>query len=874
MEFYLDVDQLRSQFPVPQNLTAEDTALVFRLFEYLDKINNSRNVKLSLHAILNRHELRSTLGVSTQSRLWPPLFASIVEAADKQLQNQKYQSRSIHPATKAVCKRLRHWVREQVRAGTLPLNRWGYLSIVAMSKAIGCSDSSSSWKPLFCRHIERINRILEKQPSHPKNSPYHCYIEKHNKYWNFDIAQTLDADIGAKIVECWRKDNETLALATASTGHNALRIFIQFWVNRASSGDPRFVMISRKLADGDRLDHSDMDVILFEFREYVLGELSQTKGSVKVIFSRINSLFKTLHREGVLPQSLELKLPGRAARKALASNRSKKSLAEVPSSRRSESEIRHLLQPLIEKRFSHDEVVEVTRADFLATLISEGVNLTASRNTHVKQIGELNSSRLVDLRRCAEDELLACWNVYTRGQKLLQNCDLSYKKDIEPLVNEWLEMAVKTQGSPMGRTKLSTIFNNRDIDQEVLLSRYLCLCENRWDGFIPSALGWELKHFHHHTFMKIGGRDLAVSMMQPTIEAYIAVMIILLVDTGANVDVINTLKYPCLDDRDEPNQKIIGGWKPRAGNDFIQNIIQVDDGNRISGVRAIEMIVEMTSRLRRMATDGPKSAYRHVAYSTEVQPGMGLPQEHLFLTRLLPTQPMRILSKGTRAINFQRFLARHSELNHIKIKMDHIRSSVLLDASIKNEGRLLVGQIIADHKSRDVQGGYVNKYVQHVIQERSIRKFQELLEAVLIFDIFNGYKILGIPEDDYREALNEAHRTGLGVMCLKPLAGAQSGTIEGTMCDKLERCPACKNMFIPAIQENIQDMILFNQYLKEKREEFEALSLTDWEEIWLPYMVLTDEALSRIEKGDTAAVYLAAKEAVDGLSFSSLPLAI
>lgn len=874
MDFSLDVPALRKQFPLTGEADERDAELVPRLFDYLDDINANKQIHVSLQSILDRHALREALGVRTGPKWWPPLFAQIVLAADKQLQDQKYQRRSVHPGTREKCVQLRRWVRGHVEAGTLPTNKFGNLSIVDMAKAIGCSDSSSTWKPAFQRHVNRINRHLAKSPDHPLNSPYYVYIDKHKKNWNLSAIGSFDRVLGVKVVQCFKKKYETLALGTATNGHHAVKLFFAYWGDMIATGDQFHTAIGVKIANGETPDLEDIDFVLKGFREHMLEGYDENV--CKTHFGHINGLFDVFNREGVLPKPFKLAVPNKNKRDpsnpSLPKGKPKLSIAEVPSKKLSEDDVDKIVRPLLEKRFSKDEVVEATRRNFIKTLASEGITVTGSRQEHIKHIEKLNEERLATLRRCAEDELLEAIETYQRGQDLLAGCDLSYEKDIEPILEEWLANSAKTQGSPMGQARLApTLF--KDVPVDTRIARYLCLCQGRWDGFVPSATKWELNHFHHRALMHKnipGGRPLIESMMQPHSRAYVAVMVLMLIDTGGNVDSIATIPSDCLSDTNDPNEKIIGWWKPRAKNVYIQDVLEVEDGNRISTVKAVEAMREMTSRLRRMAENGPTGHYRNPAYELNDPPDkQGDAHEYLFITRFQVQEPMYVYDKGTRCKQFKTFLKRHPDLAHIPgLRMEHIRSSVMLDAAIKGEGRLVVGQAIASQKSRDTQSGYVHKYAQQVILEASIRKFQDLLEAVLISDIPNGYKKLGISREEYQEALNEAHRTGLGVMCLNPKAGVQPGTTEGSLCTKLEDCPACKNVYVPAIQENIQDMILFNRYLKEKREELEALSPSDWENVWLPYMVLTDEALARMEKGETAGVFRKALDSVEGAKFA------
>ncbi|PLX85388.1 MAG: hypothetical protein C0617_04790 [Desulfuromonas sp.] len=868
MEYTIDVEALRKQFHQRKPSCKQDAELVPLLFGYLEDIAKNKAVTVSQKLTLHRRGMFEAFGAPMKESTMPALFKEILFAADNQLKYQHNKLRPIPASSREICKRLRGWLRAHAKEGTLPLNQFGYLSVNEMAKAINVKNSRNGWNKTFRRHVERVDRILAKLPTHPDNSPYVANIDKHKRFYSFEKYRPLDSELILEIVEVFKKEFESKAKATTQNSFFSICAFLEFWIEQASNGAPGYLNISRKLMDGEKPNHEEMEMVLTRFREHVLHSGMWTGGVLQNYFGNINRLFRALDREGVLPKPIDLKQPGRGW-KANKNNRPKKSLAEVPATTFSEKELKKIVEPLLEKNVSSDEIVEATKNDFLKTLAADGFDITASQEEHLKHIADLTEKRLSSLRRCAEDELLKWYETYQAGQKLLKSCDLSYEKGILPLIEEWL------QASNRSNTKLARIlYRNQETPKDVALSRYLCLIENRWNGILPTSQHWELHSFNKEFFMSVASRTDILPMMQPHKDAYVAAMVILLVDTGGNVDSINDLPYPCLQDTDDPNEKILSTWKPRAGHALIQEIVQVNDRNRISSVRAIEMIEEMTSRLRRMAKHGPTGPFQSEAYGTHRDSGLDKVHNHLFISRLYPSKPMRVFNKATRTKSFKKLLKRHSELEKIAMKMEFIRSTIILDATIKKEGRLLVGQTIANHKHQDTTSGYNRKYTQSIMAVQSIRKFQNLLEAILITDIKNGYKALGMSKEKWEEALSEAHRTGLGVMCLNPKAGVQPGTQEGTQCDKLESCHSCKSMFIPATVENIKDMILFSQYLQEHSDDLAATSPADWENIWLPYMTLHDTALAKLMKGGTSGVYQEALTEVEGAKFAGIPSAI
>ena len=60
--------------------------------------------------------------------------------------------------------------------------------------------------------------------------------------------------------------------------------------------------------------------------------------------------------------------------------------------------------------------------------------------------------------------------------------------------------------------------------------------------------------------------------------------------------------------------------------------------------------------------------------------------------------------------------------------------------------------------------------------------------------------------------------------------------------------------WVVATRENVADLILFNQYLKNAQESYAQKYPERWESCWLPWLVFTDIALSKMVHGETARI--------------------
>ena len=69
--------------------------------------------------------------------------------------------------------------------------------------------------------------------------------------------------------------------------------------------------------------------------------------------------------------------------------------------------------------------------------------------------------------------------------------------------------------------------------------------------------------------------------------------------------------------------------------------------------------------------------------------------------------------------------------------------------------------------------------------------------------------------------------------------------------------------FVVATVSNLTDLILFHRHLQMNRTEFEATRPTRWLEVWLPWLVFSEVALEKAQRGGTAATYLEARRDAD-----------
>ena len=129
-----------------------------------------------------------------------------------------------------------------------------------------------------------------------------------------------------------------------------------------------------------------------------------------------------------------------------------------------------------------------------------------------------------------------------------------------------------------------------------------------------------------------------------------------------------------------------------------------------------------------------------------------------------------------------------------------IRPTVLLAFQLRHPTNPGVVQTLAQHQSDTTTMGYVNKLPYRMILEERIRTFTDTIEVVISEE--KNWKSTGRTDGQWKEALGNAQRTGLGVWCADPRGGAQRDFPKGTTCQALDRCLTCSKILVVADRES------------------------------------------------------------------------
>ena len=343
-------------------------------------------------------------------------------------------------------------------------------------------------------------------------------------------------------------------------------------------------------------------------------------------------------------------------------------------------------------------------------------------------------------------------------------------------------------------------------------------------GAANGALGYG--QFFAKRYLNYGGLKQIAPMLNPEPDAVGAVLTLYLIESGANISVGRTLDRDCIEASERAGLKRITGHKARAKGKAI--IVDLPDDSL--SIRGIEWLLGANSRLRVHASDDA---------------------DRLFLMRI--GARVQLMTPHWYTNWFKLFAQTSGGLQHLHLTPNMIRPSVLLLAALENDGRLAAGIAIGQHTT-SVSQGYQQKWPTRLLYDKNIQRFQRSLETLVLSNIPEAAKQLGISEDEFRTRLAKLQRTGLGTFCRDHLAHARQ---PGQACEQFD-CWDCSNSLIVADVEAIAELRLWKSALVAVQPEWERDRPERWEELWLPWLCMCEVVEQKMVRGDLIRTWKAA----------------
>lgn len=432
----------------------------------------------------------------------------------------------------------------------------------------------------------------------------------------------------------------------------------------------------------------------------------------------------------------------------------------------------------------------------------------------------LCEERLEEVRRVASTVFEEWKDHYLRGQELVGNAEYSGGQ-ISELLEAGRARDKGIHGYRWGRV-VSSIFPANE--PEKALAHLLALIDARHDGICPSSSKDEWGQFWSKQYRKVGGRDRVQAFLLPPRVVVSAVLLLYLCESGTNSEVVCAMTTSAVRPSGTPRHVSIVGRKARARN------------------KAIFSELPMAS-----STKGCTSAVEAIQFYRKVLSRAGTLGDETLLFAHVARGKLEGFTEWRLRTDLEAIKERSRKLSSLKIVPSMIRPTVLLAHQLKHPSNPEIVQILAQHRSETTTMGYVAKLPYRMILEDRIRGFGETLEVVLADD--TAREKLGGSKEQWKERMEHAQRTGLGVWCSDSKAGAQPDFPAGTPCHAVERCVSCSRIVVVADRESVADMVIWRQALDGAKERFLDERTERWERVWTPwqafFQVVLDEKMTR-----------------------------
>ena len=299
-----------------------------------------------------------------------------------------------------------------------------------------------------------------------------------------------------------------------------------------------------------------------------------------------------------------------------------------------------------------------------------------------------------------------------------------------------------------------------------------------------------------------------------------AIVCLYLCESGLNSDVAVQMKPNAIRPSKRPRHIIVTGRKARAGNRAIFSELPI-----------------------RQTVQGCTSAAEALLFYADAVRPLRIGHEDMPLFVHVSQNRLKALNDWHLYQDFSATAATSERLASLHICPTMIRPTVLLSMQLRHPNSIEAVQMFAQHKSDTTTMGYVAKLPFRMILEQRMRKFSDTIEVVISDE--RTWKKMGRPVAHWQEAVQSARRTGLGVWCQDPEAGAQPDVPKGTTCHAVDRCLGCSKVLVIADEDSVTDMILWSKALEGAERAWLESNPERWTEHWVPWKAFFEVVLNQ-----------------------------
>ena len=575
--------------------------------------------------------------------------------------------------------------------------------------------------------------------------------------------------------------------------------------------------VARRMRDGQPVDRREfVRVALLYQQELAYGEIREGR---KVT----SSGFAIIEKFGEAELFPRVHFPRTVDRRRQRVKNARPSLAEAPVF---DADARKILEAA-EAAAKYRDLTLGAGKDAIAfaqTLAIERARRADLPESLPEAIRILCDERLVELRKAASAIFEEWRKTYQEGRELLAQAEHDGAHMFKMLERE-REHGTHTM---RWRRLVGSLFP-RSQPRRALVN-LLMVVEAKFHGICPKGTDGVWGKFWVDRFRIAGGTEAVQAYFCPPRLVVSAVVCLYLCESGMNSGVALCMKPNAIRASRRPRHIIVTGRKGRARN------------------RAIYSELPLRSTVH-----GCTSAAEALLFYADAVRPLRTGHEDMPLFVHASRSGFQALTDWRLYKDFSAIVATSECLASLRIYPAMIRSTVLLSMQLRHPDSLEAVQMFAQHRSDTTTMGYVAKLPYRMVLEQRMRRFAEMIEVVVADR--DAWEKMGRPVAGWREAIGDARRTGLGVWCRDPEAGAQPDVPKGTACHAVDRCLGCSKVLVVADEESVADMIVWSKALEDAEPAWLDDNPERWTEHWVPWRAFFEVVLNeKMTRGVLATI--------------------
>ena len=202
--------------------------------------------------------------------------------------------------------------------------------------------------------------------------------------------------------------------------------------------------------------------------------------------------------------------------------------------------------------------------------------------------------------------------------------------------------------------------------------------------------------------------------------------------------------------------------------------------------------------------------------------------------------------------NWEKFLAEvvdDPEIGHLRITRRMLRTTWQQVKFIEGGLDHVDGQLMGQHSSSAITSLYVDATAIRSVHHHKYREYLVLYEVAAASTIAGMAARLGMSPETYRQKLELAVHTGLGIHCLDTHAGMRPGVEKGEPCPA-DACADCAlGVFKAGDEEALEALHLARLALDGARDAYIDRNPERWLRLWLPVDASSQAWAETLSKG-------------------------